>query len=37
LTSLNEVDVLVTKQMEEAPTFAQETVKKNTLNVPYSE
>lgn len=27
--SLNEADVLVTKQMEEAPTFAQETMKKN--------
>lgn len=27
--SLNEADVLVTKQMEEAPTFAQETIKKN--------
>jgi len=27
--TLNEADVLVTKQMEEAPTFAQETMKKN--------
>jgi len=34
--SLNEAEVLVTKQMEETPAFAQETVK-NPLNVPYSE